>query len=146
VDDWYKSASFGVGATPRRSTSSLDDMSRDIAFALIQAGFALILVLGVATFVTMRGIVARPKTAHHVPWVRLGCPEAFTSMMASRGDLYANCAGQTTLTLWLSRGDYLEINDPIVTSLANRRKFFRRAVVVIVIALFLVSTWLRHYD
>ena len=120
-------------------------MSRTVAVALIQAAFALILICGVDIFVSMRRIVARLKSEHHVLWLRLGCPEAFTSMMASRGDMYANWAGRTTLTLWLSRGDYLEINDPILTRLAYRRKFSRRAVFVLAIALFVACAWLRPY-
>ena len=131
--------------TARRSTQSVDEMPRTAALALVQAAFALILIRGVDIFVAMRRIVARLKSEHHVLWLRLGCPEAFTSMMASRGDMYANWAGRTTLTLWLSRGDYLEINDPIITRLACRRKFSRRAVFVLAIALFVVCAWFRPY-
>ena len=33
------------------------------------------------------------KSDHDIVWLRLGCPEAFASMMASRGDFYANLQG-----------------------------------------------------
>jgi hypothetical protein len=114
--------------------------------ALTQTAFALILVFWVDSFVSLRRIVARLKSDHRGLWERLGSPEAFTSMMSSRGDFYANILGRTSLTLWLSRGDYLEVNDPTITKLARRRKFSKGAVIVVVVSFLLAYAWLRRYD
>ena len=114
--------------------------------ALVQAAFALILVIGVDTFVTLRRIVVRLKSEHHVLWLRLGSPEAFTSLMATRADFAASLAGRTTLTLWLSRGEYLDLNDPIITKLARRRKLAQRAAIAVLIASLLAYAWLHRYD
>jgi hypothetical protein len=68
VDDWDKSASFVVGATPRRSTSLLGDAVNDTAKAsgehIPDQVIAAILLLGVQYFFAVLAKVLQMDWAH----------------------------------------------------------------------------------
>jgi hypothetical protein len=113
---------------------------------VVPAALALLIAFFVDKFVTLRRIVARLKSEHRGLWVSLGCPEAFTSLLSSRGDFYMKASNRTSLTLWLSRGDYRELNDPIITKLAGHMKFIRRGAVVVVVALMSALMWVNRND
>jgi len=52
----------------------------------------------------------------------------------------------TSLTLWLSSGDYRELKDPVIEKLAARMKLIRRGAVIIVVALLSAVTWEHRND
>jgi hypothetical protein len=113
--------------------------------ALMPIVFLLILVLLIYAFVTLRRVLTRLKAEHHGLWVSLGSPKALSSLVASRSaDRDANLAGRTTLNLWLSQGGYLELNDPIITSLARRLKIAYVAVVIVGVVFFTYA-WFHRY-
>jgi hypothetical protein len=113
---------------------------------LIQTAFALLVAFFVYKFVTLRHVVARLKSQHQRVWVELGSPEAFTSLMSSRGDFYLRFSGQTSLTLWLSRGDFRELNDPVISKLAGQMAFIRNGAIVVAVTFFLALVWAHRND
>jgi hypothetical protein len=113
---------------------------------LIQTAFVLLVAFFVDKFVTLRRVVARLKDQHRSVWVELGSPEAFTSLMSSRRDLYLNFSGRMSLTLWLSRGNFRELNDPVISKLAAHMAFIRIGAMVVAMTFFLAVVWLHRNE
>ena len=113
---------------------------------LLPTALVLLIAFFLGNFVALRRVVDRLKSEHRGLWIKLGSPEAFTSLMSSRSDFYMQAFKRTSLTLWLSSGDYRELNDPVIEKLAERMKLIRRGAVVIVVVLLSAAAWEHRND
>lgn len=98
-----------------------------------QAAFFMVVALSIDALVTVNRIVRRLKSEHRDLWIELGSPGTWSSFSRARADFYSQYLGKRSLTLWLSHGDYREIHDGVVSRLARRLVFDRRAVIVIAV-------------
>jgi hypothetical protein len=136
VDDWDKAASFVDNATPRRSTSSLDDDMSQVDRWVVHVAVAALLVHFVATFLTTRSLIGRLRSDHRALWINLGSPDALMSLLSrGTGSIQALEGSGSSLGAWLSARSYIGLNDPTLATLGRRREVLKRIGIGIVIAL-----------
>src|ERR1700743_2883318 len=119
-------------------------MAAPSAPALGQVAFFMIVALSIDGLVTLHRIVQRLKSEHRGLWIELGSPGAWSSFSRARADFYGQYLGKRSLTLWLSQGDYREIQDAMISKWARRLVFDRRAVFAIVVLFVLWYAWMAQ--
>lgn len=105
---------------------------------------ALMLAASLASFVNTRRLIARLKETQRALWTSLGSPSALYWTLSRGGDLLQTLGtNRVSFTAWLSTKGYLDVNDPEISKLAQRRKLFTS--IGVALALTLVAYGLLRY-
>ncbi len=105
---------------------------------------ALMLAVSLVSFINTRNMIARLRETQRALWIALGSPSALYWTL-SRGDDLLQSIGtnRVSFTAWLSTKGYLDVNDPKLTKLAQRRKLL--TYIGVARALTLVAYGLLRY-
>jgi hypothetical protein len=108
-------------------------------------GVALLLLTQLVSALDLRAIIARLKASYHVLWVRMECPSWwYLAITLGRGASEIPGSSRIRIISWLSNKEYLGLNDPVITRLAQRQKIADRLSLTIAL-LVLGYGLLRHY-
>ena len=104
----------------------------------------LLLTAEIASSIALRSIIARLNSDHHVLWLKMDCPTKWYLTLSRGSDVFENIGtNRISLAAWLSNKEYIDLNDPVITKFALRRKFVNRPSLAVV--MLLISYGLLRY-
>jgi hypothetical protein len=111
---------------------------------VVFSGVAFVFLIQIVSVLDSRAIIAHLNLNHHVLWIKMGCP-SFWRLVFTRGhELEDPGPDRINILGWLSDKEYLELNDSVLTRLAQRERILDYLGLFIVV-LVLGYGLLRHY-